>query len=206
MVPTSQNSSQVASAGRPRNRSPVNSSIIISCWASAPDIMGFTHGGSTTYNSSGSFYKFERVYGELAGCSAVSEGTWSPRHLSNDPKISIRAGSVMTVNTGGSASSLQINANPNWIGTSPWQAGYAFDRLLIFGSAGLAYFRRQDEREPALTKDTATSTCSGVSNVYTANSNAGFPASPLSAISAALQPSTAPRSVRPVSTSVTVFG
>jgi opacity protein-like surface antigen len=61
----------------------------------------------------------------------------------------------------------------NWIGTVRGSAGYAFDRLLIFGSAGLAYSDAKMNVTGSY-KDTATSNCSGVSNVSTGVSGQSF--------------------------------
>lgn len=172
MVPTSQNASQMAALGGLEigYRKQFDNNFVLGIGA---DIMGFTHGGSTNYNSSGSFFNSNgftansQALGCIGGVLGVPGTCQTIQNLNT-------SGSVMTVNSGGSASSLQINANPNWIGTVRGSAGYAFDRLLIFGSAGLAYSDAKMNVTGSY-KDTVTSNCSGVSNVYTANSNAGFP-------------------------------
>jgi len=130
------------------------------------DITGFSKGGTTNYNSSGSFFNSNGFTSnsQAVGCIAAVGGTCSQALLLNT------SGSVMTVNSGASTANLMINANPNWIGTVRGSAGYAFDRLLIFGSAGLAYSDAKMNVTGSY-KDTATSNCSGVSNVFTGGGN-----------------------------------
>jgi opacity protein-like surface antigen len=170
MVPTSQNASQLAALGGLEigYRKQFDNNFVLGIGA---DIMGFTHGGSTNYNSSGSFYNTNgfTANSQAVGCITsigAPAGTCAQFQLLNV------SGSVTTVNSGGSASALQINANPNWIGTVRGSAGYAFDRLLIFGSAGLAYSDGKMNVTGSY-KDTASSACSGVSNVYAAAGTGG---------------------------------
>jgi opacity protein-like surface antigen len=80
----------------------------------------------------------------------------------------------MTVNSGASTTNLAIASNPNWIGTVRASAGYAFDRLLIFGSAGLAY-SDGGLKVSGSYRDTVTSACLGVSNVVTAAGGTATP-------------------------------
>ena len=133
------------------------------------DITGFSKGGTTNYNSSGSFFNSNGFTSnsQAVGCIAAVGGTCTQAGLLNT------SGSVMTVNSGASTANLSVNANPNWIGTVRGSAGYAFDRLLIFGSAGLAYSDAKMNVTGSY-KDTATSNCSGVSNVSTGVSGQSF--------------------------------
>ncbi len=130
------------------------------------DITGFSKGGTTNYNSSGSFFNTNGFTSnsQAVGCTAATGGTCTQTLPLNT------SGSVMTVNSGGSTANLMINANPNWIGTVRGSAGYAFDRLLIFGSAGLAYSDAKMNVTGSY-KDQVSSTCSGVSNVFTGGGN-----------------------------------
>ena len=165
MGPTSQNSSQIAALGGLEigYRKQFDNNFVLGIGA---DIMGFTHGGSTNYNSTGSFYNSNgfTANSQAVGCIAATGGTCNQALLLNT------SGSVMTVNSGGSAANLAISANPNWIGTVRGSAGYAFDRLLIFGSAGLAYSDAKMNVTGSY-KDQVSSTCSGVSNVFTGGGN-----------------------------------
>jgi opacity protein-like surface antigen len=165
MGPTSQNSSQIAALGGLEigYRKQFDNNFVLGIGA---DIMGFTHGGSTNYNSTGSFYNSNgfNSNSQATGCIAATGGTCNQALLLNT------SGSVMTVNSGGSAANLAISSNPNWIGTVRGSAGYAFDRLLIFGSAGLAYSDAKMNVTGSY-KDTVSSACSGVSNVFTGGGN-----------------------------------
>jgi opacity protein-like surface antigen len=130
------------------------------------DIMGFSKGGTTTNSSSnGSFFNSNgfTANSQATGCIVAAGGTCTQVGLLNS------SGSVMTVNSGGSTANLSASSNPNWIGTVRGSAGYAFDRLLVFGSAGLAY-SDANMNVTGSYKDTVTSSCSGVSNLTTAAS------------------------------------
>jgi len=72
-------------------------------------------------------------------------------------------GTSTTTNTGSSASSFQVNANPNWIGTVRGSIGYAFDRLLIFGSGGFAYSDGKMNVTGSY-NDKVTSSCNGTAS------------------------------------------
>jgi len=164
-LPTSLNSSQLAGLGGIEigARKQFDNNFVVGIGA---DIMGFTRGGASTYNSTGSFYNTNGFTGnsEAVGCiTAIG----APANTCSQFQNLDTSGSVMTVNSGGSKLNLAINSNPNWLGTVRASAGYAFDRLLIFGSAGLAYSDSPMSVSGSY-HDTATSACSGVSNVYSA--------------------------------------
>jgi opacity protein-like surface antigen len=72
--------------------------------------------------------------------------------------------------SGGSAATLAVNANPNWIGTVRGSLGYAFDRVLVFGSAGFAYSDGNMNVKGSY-NDRVSSTCTGTSNVFTGGGN-----------------------------------
>jgi opacity protein-like surface antigen len=162
MLPASQNSSQTAAlfGVEVGYRKQFDNNFVLGIGA---DIMGFSHGGTTTNSSSnGSFFNSNgfTANSQATGCTAAVGGVCTQVLALNT------SGSVMTVNSGGSTANLSVSSNPNWIGTVRGSAGYAFDRLLIFGSAGLAY----SDANMSVTgsyKDTVTSACSGVSNVST---------------------------------------
>jgi opacity protein-like surface antigen len=168
MVPTSQNASQLAALGGIEigARKQFENNFVLGIGA---DIMGFTHGGSTNYNSSGSFYNSNgfTANSTVLGCIGGVLGT---ANTCQTAQLLQTSGSVITVNTGGSTSSFQVNANPNWIGTVRGSLGYAFDRVLIFGSAGLAYSDAAMSVRGSY-NDRVSSACSGVSNSYIANTN-----------------------------------
>jgi opacity protein-like surface antigen len=131
------------------------------------DITGFSRGGTTNVNSTGSFYNSNGATGnsQVLGC-IVGEvlNTCTTAQALNT------SGSVITVNSGGSALNLAIKSNPNWVGTVRGSAGYAFDRVLLTVSGGFAYA----DAPLSVTgnyRDNFTSACSGVSNIYTANTN-----------------------------------
>jgi opacity protein-like surface antigen len=163
--PTSLNANQLAALGGIEigARKQFDNNFVVGIGA---DIMGFTHGGATGYNSTGSFYNTNgfTANSEATGCiTAIGAGA----NTCSQFQLLDTSGSVMTVNNGGSNLKLAINSNSNWLGTVRASAGYAFDRLLIFGSAGLAY----SDSPLAVSgsyHDTATSACTGVSNVYSA--------------------------------------
>jgi opacity protein-like surface antigen len=171
MIPTSQTATQLAALGGLEigARKQFDNNFVVGIVA---DIMGFTHGGSSGYSSTGSFYNSNGFTANSAatGCiDVVVLGTCQQAQILNT------SGSVITVNSGGSAANLAISANPNWVGTVRGTLGYAFDRVLIFGSAGLAYSDANMSVSGSY-HDTATSACSGVSNVYAAAGNgAGQP-------------------------------
>ena len=132
------------------------------------DISAFSHGTSSNYNSQGSFYNSNgfTANSQAVGCIVGNGGgTCTQAQLLNT------SGSVITVNSGGSLTNLAIASNPNWIGTVRASAGYAFDRLLIFGSGGLAYSDGGTKLSGTY-RDNFTSACSGVSNFYQAAGNA----------------------------------
>jgi opacity protein-like surface antigen len=159
MLPASQNSSQTAALFGVEigYRKQFDNNFVLGIGA---DIMGFSHGGTTTNSSSnGSFFNSNgfTANSQAIGCIVAVGGTCTQAGFLTT------SGSVMTVNNGGSTASLAVSSNPNWIGTVRGSAGYAFDRLLIFGSAGLAY----SDANMSVTgsyKDTVTSACSGVFN------------------------------------------
>jgi opacity protein-like surface antigen len=169
MFPASQNSSQTAALFGVEigYRKQFDNNFVFGIGA---DIMGFSHGGSTANSSSnGSFFNSNgfTANSTATGCIVAAGGTCTQVGLLNT------SGSVMTVNSGGSTANLAVNSNPNWIGTVRGSAGYAFDRLLIFGSAGLAYSDAKLNVTGSY-KDTVTSNCSGVPNVSTAISGQAF--------------------------------
>jgi opacity protein-like surface antigen len=171
-IPTSQNVSQLAALGGLEigGRKQFDNNFVLGIGA---DIMGFTHGGSTTYGSTGSFMNTNGFTGNSQALGCIGGVLGVPGTCQTIQNLNT-SGSVITTNSGGSASTLQINANPNWIGTVRGSAGYAFDRVLVFGSAGFAYSDAGMSVRGSYS-DRVSSSCSGVSNVYTANSNAGFP-------------------------------
>jgi outer membrane immunogenic protein len=164
-IPTSQNASQLAALGGLEigARKQFDNRFVLGIGA---DIMGFTHGGSTTYSSTGSFMNSNGFTGnsQAIGCIAAVVGTCSQALLLNT------SGSVTTVNSGGSAATLAVNANPNWIGTVRGSAGYAFDRVLVFGSAGFAYSDGAMSVRGSY-NDRVSSSCTGTSNVFNGGGN-----------------------------------
>jgi opacity protein-like surface antigen len=171
-IPTSQNVSQLAALGGIEigARKQFDNRFVLGIGA---DIMGFTHGGSTTYSSTGSFTNSNGFTGNSQALGCIGGVLGVPGTCQTIQNLNT-SGNVATVNSGGSASTLQITGNPNWIGTVRGSVGYAFDRVLVFGSAGFAY------SDSGMTvrgsyNDRISSSCSGTSNVITANSNAGFP-------------------------------
>jgi opacity protein-like surface antigen len=171
MLPTSQNASQLAGLFGVElgYRKQFDNNFVLGIGA---DIMGFSHGGTSTFSSNGSFLNSN---GFTANSQAVGciDGVL-PFNTCQQAQLLNASGSVGTVNSGGSTSTLQIGANPNWLGTVRASAGYAFDRVLIFGSAGLAYSDAGMHVSGSY-RDTVTSACSGVSNVVVAagNNNGG---------------------------------
>jgi opacity protein-like surface antigen len=171
MIPASQNASQMAGlVGLEIGaRKQFDNRFVLGIGA---DIMAFSHGGSTNYNSSGSFFNTNGFTGNSStiGCiDVIVLGTCQQAANLN------AVGTVATVNSGGSTSNFQINANPNWIGTVRGSLGYAFDRVLIFGSAGLAYSDAAMNVRGSY-NDRVSSACTGASLTTTANGNgAGQP-------------------------------
>jgi opacity protein-like surface antigen len=171
MLPTSQNASQLAGlAGLEIGaRKQFDNRFVLGIGA---DIMAFTHGGSTSSSSNGSFFNSNGFTGNSAATACIDVFVLG---TCQQVQTLTAAGSVLTVNSGGSALNLAINASPNWIGTVRGSAGYAFDRVLIFGSAGLAYSDGGMSVRGSY-KDTVTSACSGVSgSLASAANGAGSP-------------------------------
>jgi opacity protein-like surface antigen len=169
-IPTSQNSSQLAGLGGIEigARKQFDNNFVLGIGA---DIMGFMHGGSSNYTSTGSFMNTNGFTGNSQALGCITS-IGAPANTCSQFQLLNVSGTVGTVNSGGSASTLQINANPNWIGTVRGSLGYAFDRVLVFGSAGFAY------SDGGMTvrgsyNDRVSSACSGVSNVYFAAGTGG---------------------------------
>jgi opacity protein-like surface antigen len=166
--PTSQNSSQMAGliGVELGYRQQFNHFVL----GIGTDISAFSHGSSTNYGSQGSFFNTNgfTANSQAIGCIVGAGVTCTQAQLLNT------SGSVMTVNSGASTTNLAIASNPNWIGTVRASAGYAFDRLLIFGSGGLAY-SDGGLKVSGSYHDTVTSACSGVSNVVTAAGGTATP-------------------------------
>jgi opacity protein-like surface antigen len=169
-IPTTQNLSQLAALGGIEigARKQFDNNFVLGIGA---DIMGFTHGGSTTYSSTGSFSNSNGFTGNSQATGCITSIT-APANTCAQFQLLNVSGQVVTVNSGGSASTLQISANPNWIGTVRASAGYAFDRVLVFGSAGLAY-SGSNMTVRASYNDRVSSNCSGVSNIYSAAGTGG---------------------------------
>jgi opacity protein-like surface antigen len=170
-IPTSQNVSQLAAMGGIEigARKQFDNNFVLGIGA---DIMGFTHGGSTTYSSTGSFMNSNGFTANSQALGCVSD-IITPNSCATLQLLNT-SGNVATTNSGGSASTLQISANPNWIGTVRGSLGYAFDRVLIFGSAGLAYSDAGMSVRGSY-NDRVSSSCTGVTNVINPSTNAGNP-------------------------------
>jgi hypothetical protein len=127
------------------------------------DISIFAH-SSTNYTSIGSFFNTNgfTATSSAVGCLAAVAATCTQVATLN------ATGSAGTVNSGTSAVNLSLT-NPNWVGTVRGSLGYAFDRLLIFGSAGLAY--SDAVKLSGSYTETFTSACSGVAGATPGNSN-----------------------------------
>jgi opacity protein-like surface antigen len=161
MLPTSlNNSSQMAGliGVEIGGRKQFDNNVVLGIGA---DIMAFMHGGTTNYNSSGAF---SNSNGFTANSSAQlctqASGVGGICAISAAPSVN---GTSTTINTGSSTSSLTVNANPNWIGTVRGSIGYAFDRLLIFGSGGLAYSDGKMNVTGSY-NDKVTSSCNGTAS------------------------------------------
>jgi len=130
------------------------------------DFTWFTKDKGTNVTALGSFYNSNGFTANSAatGCIVGAAGTCNTAQTLNT------SGSVITVNSGGYAANLAIQSNPDWIGTVRGSVGYAFDRLLLTLSGGLAY-APGSLKVTGSYNDRFTSACSGVSNVYTANAN-----------------------------------
>jgi opacity protein-like surface antigen len=135
------------------------------------DITGFTHGGSTSSSSNGSFFNSNGFTGNSQATGCITSIGAPANTCAQFQNLNV-SGNVQTVNSGGSTANFSISGNPNWVGTVRASAGYAFDRVLIFGSAGFAY---SDAKLAVMGsyKDTVTSACTGTSNVFSAAGTGG---------------------------------
>jgi len=127
------------------------------------DISFFSH-NSTNYTSQGSFFNTNgfTATSSALGCLAAVGATCTQVATLN------ASGTTTNVNSGASAVNLSLS-NPNWVGTVRGSLGYAFDRLLIFGSAGLAY--SDAVKVTGSYTETFTSACSGAAGASRGNSN-----------------------------------
>ncbi len=130
------------------------------------DFTWFTKDKGTNVTALGSFYNSNgfTANSQAVGCIVGALGTCNTAQFLNT------SGSVITVNSGGYAANLAIQSNPDWVGTVRGSVGYAFDRLLLTASGGLAY-APGSLKVSGTYNDRFTSACSGVTNVYTANAN-----------------------------------
>jgi opacity protein-like surface antigen len=161
MLPTSlNNSSQMAGliGVEIGGRKQFDNNVVLGIGA---DIMAFMHGGTTNYNSSGSFLNSNGFTANSSAqiCTQAS-GIGGTCLISMGPSLN---GTSSTTNTGSSTSSFQVNANPNWIGTVRASAGYAMDRLLVFASGGLAYSDGKMNVTGSY-NDKVTSSCNGTAS------------------------------------------
>jgi outer membrane immunogenic protein len=65
-------------------------------------------------------------------------------------------GSTSTPTTAGFCTGVSCQTANNWLGTVRGRLGYAFDRVLVFGTGGGAFGNIQAGRNPPTTYDTAT--------------------------------------------------
>ncbi len=127
----------------------------------------FSGSSKTTTTSQGQFSN-SRGYQAVANATGCNQDSYNGTGYGYDytcyDTTNLNSYGNVTVNNSGSATSSQfISAGPSWLGTLRGTVGYAQDRMLVFGTAGLAY-AMSDIKVRGTYDDTTTTSCSGLSS------------------------------------------